>query len=113
MDCSMSVKNAIETKLQSLQPQFLDVINESHKHNVPKGSESHFKVIIVSKEFKGKMLMARHRLVNQLLADELAHSIHALTLHTMTDEEWLEKGGLTTNSPPCLGGSSRKGDSEK
>ena len=108
MDRSMSIKNAIETKLLSLQPQFLEVINESHKHNVPKGSESHFKVIIVSKEFQGKMLMARHRLVNQLLADELAHFIHALTLHTMTHEEWLEKGGSTTNSPPCLGGSSHK-----
>jgi stress-induced morphogen len=28
----------------SLQPTFLDVINESYKHNVPKGAESHFKV---------------------------------------------------------------------
>lgn len=104
----MSIKNTIETKLQSLQPQFLEVINESHKHSVPKGSESHFKVIIVSKEFQGKMLMARHRFVNQLLADELAHSIHALTLHTMTEEEWLEKRGSTINSPPCLGGSLHK-----
>ena len=104
----MHIKKSIETKLQVLQPHFLEVINESHKHNVPKGSESHFKVIIVSNEFQGKMPIARHRLVNNVLADELAHSIHALVLNTMTIEEWSEKGGMTNDSPPCLGGSSRK-----
>jgi BolA family transcriptional regulator, general stress-responsive regulator len=104
----MNIKETIETKLQSLNPQFLEVINESHKHNVPKGSESHFKLIIVSKEFQGKMLLARHRMVNEILANELAHSIHALNLNTMTSEEWSEKGDETNNSPPCRGGSSLK-----
>ncbi len=37
------IARSIRTKLSSLNPVFLDVINESHKHNVPKGSESHFK----------------------------------------------------------------------
>lgn len=101
----MKIKNLIETKLQSLQPQFLEVINESHRHNVPQGSESHFKVTVVSNEFNGKMLVARHRMVNNILTDELAHSIHALVLHTMTVEEWFEKSGTTPTSPPCLGGS--------
>jgi len=101
----MKIKNLIETKLQSLQPQFLEVINESHRHNVPQGSESHFKVTVVSNEFNGKMLVARHRMVNNILTDELAHSIHALVLHTMTIEEWFEKRGTTHISPPCLGGS--------
>ncbi|SDH81913.1 BolA/IbaG family iron-sulfur metabolism protein [Nitrosomonas sp. Nm132] len=104
----MKIKNLIETKLQSLQPQFLEVINESHKHNVAVGSESHFKVTIVSDEFNGRMLLARHRMVNNILADELAHSIHALVLHTMTIEEWFEKSGTPNNSPPCLGGSISK-----
>ncbi len=101
----MQIKNLIEAKLQSLQPQFLEVINESHMHNVPKGSESHFKVTIVSNEFNGKMLLARHRMVNNILIDELAHSIHALVLHTMTIEEWFEKSETPHISPPCLGGS--------
>jgi BolA family transcriptional regulator, general stress-responsive regulator len=101
----MKIKNLIETKLQSLQPQFLEVVNESHKHNVPVGSESHYKVTIVSDAFNGKKLLARHRMVNTILADELAHSIHALFLHTMTSEEWFEKSRMPNNSPPCLGGS--------
>lgn len=104
----MNVKESIETKLQSLQPRFLEVINESHKHNVPPGSESHFKVIIVSEEFQGKMLLARHRMVNKILADELAHSIHALVLNTMTRKEWTDRGGETNSSPPCLGGGSSR-----
>ncbi|MCW5601407.1 BolA/IbaG family iron-sulfur metabolism protein [Nitrosomonas sp.] len=104
----MTIKNVIETKLHSLQPQFLEVINESHKHNVPAGSESHFKVTIVSSEFNGKKLLARHRMVNTLLAEELADSIHALYLHTMTIEEWFEKSGTPNNAPPCLGGSTAK-----
>lgn len=84
----MGNKDTIERKLQVLQPEFLEVNNESHKHNVPPGSESHFKVTVVSNAFQGKMLIKRHRMVNDILADELAQSIHALSLHTMTIEEW-------------------------
>ncbi len=63
-ELSMRIKDTIESKLQILQPEFLEVINESHNHNVPPGSESHFKVIVVTNAFQGKMLVARHRMVN-------------------------------------------------
>lgn len=100
----MSVEDDIIEKLQStLNPDHLEVINESHMHNVPPGSESHFKVVVVADEFEGKMLVARHRLINKALADELAGPIHALALHTMTPAEWAEKGAAP-QSPPCLGG---------
>lgn len=102
----MTTQADIERKIQdALQPVFLDVANESHMHNVPPGSESHFKVTVVSTEFDGKMLVARHRILNQLLKDELAESVHALSLHTLTPAEWQEKNGEIRNSPPCLGGS--------
>ena len=104
----MYIKDIIESKLQKLQPEFLEVINESNNHNVPPGSESHFKVIVVSSAFQGKMLVARHRMVNDILSEELAHSIHALVLHTMTQEEWAKKSGKSHESPPCLGGSATK-----
>jgi len=99
----MSIQDEITEKLeQSLKPQHLEVINESHMHNVPPGSESHFKVVAVANEFTGKMLVARHRLINKILADEL-EVIHALALHTMSPEEWAEKGAAP-QSPPCMGG---------
>jgi len=92
-----------EKLVQAFAPEHLEVINESHMHNVPEGSESHFKVVLVSDSFKGKMLLARHRLVNAALEEELKGKIHALALHTMTMEEWFDKGNAPA-SPPCLGG---------
>ncbi len=100
----MSVEDDITQKLEDvLKPGHLEVINESHMHNVPPGSESHFKVVVVSDAFEGKMLVARHRMINQALAEELAGPIHALALHTMTPSEWSEKGAAP-QSPPCMGG---------
>ncbi|MBI3560204.1 MAG: BolA/IbaG family iron-sulfur metabolism protein [Gammaproteobacteria bacterium] len=102
----MTLQQTIETKLaDQLQPQHLQVINESANHNVPPGSESHFKVVVVSDDFTDKPLLARHRLVNQILAQELQHTIHALALHTYTAQEWREKHANSPISPPCLGGS--------
>ncbi|MGY8992269.1 MAG: BolA family protein, partial [Rhodospirillales bacterium] len=50
----MSVQSVIESKIsESLAPSYLEVINESHMHSVPPGSESHFKVIIVADSFEG------------------------------------------------------------
>jgi len=103
----MSIEETITNKLEdALHPQHLEVINESHMHNVPPGSESHFKVVIVSDEFQGKMLVARHRMINKALSDELQGGIHALALHTMTPEEWSQTGQAPT-SPPCMGGGKR------
>lgn len=102
----MTIQADIEIKIQdALQPVFLEVANESHMHNVPPGSESHFKVTVVSSEFDGKMLVARHRILNELLKNELAGAVHALSLHTHTPAEWQEKNGEIRKSPPCLGGS--------
>ena len=90
---------------QEFSPMHLEVIDESHMHSVPEGSESHFKVIVVSEQFAEHMLVGRHRLVNKLLSEELASGLHALALHTWTPEEWFEKGGVAPESPECLGGS--------
>ena len=87
-----------------LDPEFLVVTNESHRHNVPPGSESHFKVVVVTAEFDGQRLIKRHQRVNQLLARFLANDIHALAMHTYTPEEWREKGEIPPLSPNCLGG---------
>lgn len=102
----MVIQTSIEHKIQgALQPVFLEVANESHMHNVAPGSESHFKVTVVSREFDGKLPVARHRILNRLLAEELAGAVHALSLHTYTPEEWQDKHGEVRNSPPCMGGS--------
>lgn len=101
----MTIQATIEKKLANdFNPLHMEVINESNNHNVPEGSESHFKVVVVSPAFAGKNLLARHRLINATLADELKNSIHALAIHTYTEEEWNEESGGAPMSPPCLGG---------
>ena len=101
----MTVQATIEQKLANdFNPLHLDVINESNNHNVPEGSESHFKVVVVSSAFEGKNLLGRHRLINATLADELNGVIHALAIHTYTEEEWKEESNGAPMSPPCLGG---------
>lgn len=101
----MKVQTEIETKLANeFSPLHLEVINESDNHNVPAGSESHFKVVVVSPVFAGKNLLARHRLINACLEQELKNDIHALAIHTYTEEEWDETSGGAPMSPPCLGG---------
>ncbi|CAN0087250.1 unnamed protein product, partial [Sphacelaria rigidula] len=56
----------------------------------------------------GKPLLARHRLVNAALKEELVDQIHALSIVTRTPAQWEAEGGKTiAPSPPCAGGSSR------
>lgn len=102
----MTVASVIEQKLlNAFEPLHLDVINESNNHNVPPGSESHFKVVIVAKAFEGERLIKRHRLINAVLSEELAEKIHALALHTYTEEEWRKMhGDNIPSSPNCMGG---------
>ncbi|MES9967734.1 MAG: BolA/IbaG family iron-sulfur metabolism protein [Sedimenticola sp.] len=95
----------IHQKIQdALQPMHLEVIDESHMHNVPEGTQSHFKVVVVCEQFEGKNLLARHRMINGLLKTEFDQGLHALALHTMTPQEWFDKGGVAPQSPECLGG---------
>ncbi|MBX2869300.1 MAG: BolA family transcriptional regulator [Acidiferrobacterales bacterium] len=101
----MRIQTQIEQKLLSLDPAHIEVINESGMHNVPEGSESHFKVTVVTPQFEGKMLIQRHRMINELLQEELEGEVHALSLHTKTPDEWFEQGGVIGDSPLCLGGS--------
>ncbi|WP_028023672.1 transcriptional regulator BolA [Enterovibrio calviensis] len=102
----MIVQQKIEQKLNTtFSPIFLEVLNESHMHNVPTGSESHFKVTVVSADFEGQRLITRHRAVNQTLADELQNDIHALAIHTYTESEWNDLNGHSPASPACRGGS--------
>jgi BolA protein len=105
----MTVQETIEQKLADrFDPDHLEVVNESGGHNVPVGSETHFKVVLVAEAFAGKRPLARHRLVNAALAEELAGPVHALAIHTYTVDEWRQRFGAAPLSPPCLGGKARE-----
>lgn len=100
------MKDLVSTKLSaSLELDHCEIINESHMHNVPPGSESHFKVILVSATFEDKMPVKRHQIVYKILSEELQSGIHALALHTYTPAEWQERNQQAPASPDCAGGS--------
>ena len=101
----MTVQQSIQTKIAAaLAPSHLEVVNESHMHSVPPGSESHFRVVVVSDRFAGLPLVRRHQTVNQILEGEFGDGLHALSMQTLTGAEWRDRGGQTRASPACHGG---------
>ena len=105
----MTVQQSIETKIAAaLAPSHLEVVNESHMHSVPPGSESHFRVVVVSDRFEGQPLVRRHQAINQILERELEQGLHALSMQTLTGAEWTQRGGQTRASPDCRGGGKTK-----
>ncbi len=106
----MRIQTAIESKLRgALQPLHLEVVNESHLHSVPPGSESHFKVIVVSEQFTGLSLIEQQRLVNKVLADELRGGVHALAMKTLTPQKWQAAGQTASLPTPLCHGGSKSG----
>ncbi len=100
-------KHIIDELTQSFQPLHLQVVNESHGHSVAPGSETHFKVTLVSEAFEGCRSVKRHQMVYACLAEALQNGVHALALHTFTSQEWQDKGETAVPSPACLGGSKK------
>ena len=104
----MVVEQRLREKITgALAPAHLDVVNESGRHNVPAGSETHFKVVVVSSAFAGKPRVAQHRMVFRAVDDELRDGVHALAVHTYTEEAWA-RTGAAPESPKCLGGKTRE-----
>jgi BolA protein len=91
----MQVETRIREKLnKAFSPIQLMIENESHKHAhhaAMKGAantgETHFKVSVVSDSFAGQSRVQRHRMVNDVLAEELAGPVHALSVSARTPEE--------------------------
>jgi BolA protein len=84
----MNVERKIQEKLlAAFAPAELAVQNDSHRHahhlgahGVPATGETHFTVTMVSDKFRGLSRLERHRIVNEVLAEELAGPVHALAL---------------------------------
>lgn len=101
----MKIQRKIEAKITgAFAPIYYEVLNESFAHKVPEGAESHFRVLIVSHFFEKMRAIQRHRAVNELLADELARDIHALSMHIYTPDEWIKREQNVPTSPRCMGG---------
>ena len=89
----------VNTLNDAMDISSLKIINESHMHNVPKESETHFKAVIVSNDFNDLTTLKRHKLVYKNL-DSIMNKIHALSIHTF-DEDEFKQNPLILDSPEC------------
>jgi BolA protein len=88
----MRTEDVITRKLtDAFAPQSLEVVDESHEHGGHAGhrpgGQTHYRVYIVAQAFQGKSRLDRHRMINALLAPELAGGVHALAIHAAAPGE--------------------------
>ncbi len=86
---------------EGLRPLHLELENESSNHSVPVGSESHFKILIVSEAFEGLSRIDRQRKVYAFMDSEFKSGLHALTVRALTSSEWQSGAGVGFVSPTC------------
>ncbi|HEX7028134.1 MAG TPA: BolA family protein [Gammaproteobacteria bacterium] len=88
----MSRVERIRERLQTeLQPEHLAIEDQSALHAGHEGAKSgrgHFAVLIVSKAFAGKNPIERHRMIYHALNREMQTEIHALSIKSLTPEEY-------------------------
>ncbi|CAI5790901.1 bolA-like protein 2 [Lacerta agilis] len=82
---ALSVEALRERLLQGLEAEHVEV-----EDTTPGRCATSFKVLVVSPRFRGKALLQRHRLVNEVLVEELKH-IHAFEQRTLTPEQWAKE----------------------
>ena len=88
----MDRRARIEEKLrESFDASYVLVLDESHLHAGHAGAREgggHFRAVVVSAHFEGKLPVERQRLVYAVLAEEMGRDIHALSMQTLTPQQW-------------------------
>ncbi len=80
----------LRQRLAVLQPQTLDIEDESHLHAGHAGARSgggHYRLHIVTSAFAGKNTVARHRMIYDAAGDLMRGAVHALSIRAFTPEE--------------------------
>ncbi|HCI51885.1 MAG TPA: BolA family transcriptional regulator [Gallionella sp.] len=86
----MSRIEKMKARLASLNPTFVNIVDESHKHAGHAGAQSgggHYLLQIVTHKFAGKGTLARHRMIYSALGEMMKTDIHALNIQASTPDE--------------------------
>ncbi len=87
----MNVETEIRARLARLEPDSLELVDESAQHQGhagwQPGGSTHWRLRIVSSRFAGKPTVARHRMVYESLGDLMQHPIHALAIQARAPGE--------------------------
>jgi len=99
MDFEKEVTDLLTQELPDCQ---INITNTSHQHaHGTPNNQSHFTLIVVSDLFLNKPLLQRHRQIQEILKNPI-NRIKALSLQTLTQDEWLSAQGALTPSPGCV-----------
>jgi len=85
-----ALEAAIRTRLAALEPERIELADESDRHAGHAGAQGggkHYRLTIVSTQFAGKSTLARHRLVYQALGSLMDRDIHALAIRAQAPGE--------------------------
>ncbi len=86
----VDLTKAIRERLAALEPQSLDLLDESAQHAGHQGASSggsHFRLTIISHRFAGHDKLARHRMIYAALGSLMQREIHALAIQALTPDE--------------------------
>ncbi len=87
----MKVAEQIRSRLATLDPLSMDLVDESAQHaghaGAQPGGQTHWRLSIVSQRFTGQNVVARHRMVYQALGELMQNPIHALAITARSPEE--------------------------
>jgi len=87
-DRAQAIEDALHNKLEA---RYVRVLDQSSLHESHAGAQSgggHFRVLVVSGRFRGLSRIAAQRIVYEALGDLMVNDIHALSMRTLTPEEW-------------------------
>jgi len=76
---------------QALSPRKINVVDDSHKHAGHAGARNgggHFTLLVVADCFEGVPLLGRHRMIYDVLKEQLGGSIHALSIRAYSPDEY-------------------------
>lgn len=85
------IKKILEEKIRVTKILVEDDSAKHKRHKQSQGKGGHYKLLIVSDEFDGMSLVARHRLIYEILQMQQSSQIHALAISAWTSAEWKEK----------------------
>ncbi len=86
----MNIVQKMEKRLALLQPESLEIADESSQHighEGARGGGGHYQLVIVSARFAGKPLQQRHRMIYEALGPMMKHEIHALAIRAYAPDE--------------------------
>ena len=89
MEIKKEIKKRLEEKLDLIHFEIKDFTGRHLNHKLHEGG-FHLETTIVSDDFNDKTLIERHRVVYDAMGELMKHEIHALSMKTLTRDEWEE-----------------------